>query len=92
MTTGRWSRAKRPGAPVRFTFAGREVVAYEGESIAAALWAAGVRATRRSTVIGAPRGVYCNMGVCYECLVRIEGREVRACMAAVRDGATVEPA
>ena len=65
------------GPVVRFTFDGTSVKAHEGETIAAALWAHGVRAVRTSGA--SPRGIYCNMGICFECLVRIDGRAVRAC-------------
>lgn len=80
---------QRP-AEVTFTFAGRPVRARAGESVAMALWASGERTLRRSSRDGAPRGVLCNMGICYECLVRIDGALVRACMAPVRDGLIVE--
>jgi hypothetical protein len=79
------------GGEVAFTFAGAPVRARAGESIAMALWAAGRRELRRSSRDGAPRGVFCNMGICYECLVRIDGAPVRACMVAVADGLVVEP-
>jgi predicted molibdopterin-dependent oxidoreductase YjgC len=42
---------------------------------------------RHTEVKGAPRGVFCNMGVCFDCLVTIDGRgNVRACMTTVADG------
>ena len=74
------------------TFDGAPIEAYEGETVAAALWAAGVRALRRSTALDQPRGIYCNMGICFECLVRIDGRDVRGCVTPVRDGMIVESA
>ena len=78
------------GEPLGFWFEGRELLAYPGESVAAALLAAGVRTFRRS-VGGEPRGYYCGMGVCYECRVRIDGRaNQRACMTAVQPGMRVE--
>jgi predicted molibdopterin-dependent oxidoreductase YjgC len=76
--------------PVRFSFAGREIVARQGDTVAMALWAAGERALRASSRDGAPRGVLCNMGICYECLVVIDGVTTRACMTVVRDGLRVE--
>lgn len=86
--------ARVPGTgdrpPVVFTFAGREVVGRAGDSIAMALWAAGERDLRRSSKDGQPRGVWCNMGVCYECLVEADGETVRACTTPVRDGMRVE--
>ena len=79
------------GEVVPFTFAGRQVLGYQGESVAMALWAHGERQLCSSSKDGAPRGVLCNMGICYECLVRIDGAVVRACMVAVRPGLAVDP-
>jgi D-hydroxyproline dehydrogenase subunit gamma len=78
-------------AEVAFTFAGRELRARAGETVAMALWAAGVTGLRRSSKDGAPRGVLCNMGICYECLVRVDGALVRACTTEVRSGMVVQP-
>lgn len=78
-------------AEVGFTFAGREMVAREGDTVAMALWAAGERELRRSSRDGAPRGLLCNMGVCYECLVVADGVPARACTTVVRSGMSVEP-
>lgn len=75
---------------VQFTFAGEPVTAWAGDTVAMALWAAGERALRRSSRDGAARGVLCNMGVCYECLVVVDGATVRACTTVVRDGMRVE--
>ena len=88
---GRMRGVVRPGDRVRFTFAGRAVEGFVGETIAAALWADQQRALRRSRVRGEPRGIFCNMGICYECLVQVDGREVRACMTTIRPGMVVEP-
>ncbi len=65
--------------------------AREGDSIAAALLAAGHAACRLSAVSGVPRGPYCLMGVCFDCLVMIDGVANRqACMTLVRDGMRIE--
>lgn len=65
---------------------GRPVTAYEGETIAAVLLAEGEIAMRR-TVGGAPRGIFCGMGVCFDCLVVVDGiANTRACVTWVRDG------
>lgn len=65
------------------------VRAYEGESLAAALLAAGIDSFRR-TASGAARGPYCNMGVCFDCVVTVEGMgAVRACSTPVTDGMQV---
>jgi predicted molibdopterin-dependent oxidoreductase YjgC len=78
------------GAQVVLTLDGRPVTAYEGESVAALLLAEGITTTRW-TRGGEPRGVYCGMGVCFECLVVVDGvPNTRACVTWVRDGMTVE--
>jgi predicted molibdopterin-dependent oxidoreductase YjgC len=70
---------------------GQSVAVYEGESIAAALFAAGVRITRWTARAGEPRGYFCGMGLCQDCLVTVDGSpNVRACMTPVRDGLRVE--
>ncbi len=78
--------ASRRGAELEFEFDDERVVAYEGETVAMALYAAGQTAIRRSAKLGSPRGIFCNMGICYECLVYVDGAAVRACMLPVRKG------
>jgi predicted molibdopterin-dependent oxidoreductase YjgC len=69
------------GPKIKIFVNGREVVAYEGETVLAALIAAGLWTLRRSHHSGEARGPLCGMGVCYECLVSINGRaNRRACM------------
>ena len=70
-----------PGAEgVTFEFEGRPIRGRRGESLAAALTAAGERELRK-TRAGTSRGLFCGMGVCQECLVEIDGRPgQRACM------------
>jgi predicted molibdopterin-dependent oxidoreductase YjgC len=79
-----------PRTVVTFRFAGREVRARAGDTIAMALWADGERVLRHSSRLGAPRAAFCNMGVCYECLCAVDGAVVRACTTPVRDGMQVE--
>ena len=70
---------------------GQPVAAREGDSVAAALVAAGLIAFRTTPVTGAPRGPFCMMGACFDCLVAIDGRPNRqACMTSVRDGMRIE--
>lgn len=72
---------------VTVTIDGRSVRVPEGASVAAALLAAGLLATRMSPVDGSPRGPYCLMGVCHECLLVVDdGPPVRGCLVAARDG------
>ena len=77
-------------AVIRFTFAGRTVQGHAGDTIAMALYASGERVLRNSSRDGEPRGVLCNMGICYECLVVVDGRTVRACTTVVGEGMRVE--
>ena len=73
------------------TFEGETIEAYEGESIAAALLAAGHRAWRTTGVRGEPRGLFCNMGICYECLVQVDDQpNVRACRTPVAEGQRIK--
>jgi predicted molibdopterin-dependent oxidoreductase YjgC len=77
------------GPRVEVVLDGRRVEAYEGETVAAVLLAEGEVATR-TTVNGEPRGIFCGMGVCYDCLVVVDGvPNTRACMTWVRDGMRV---
>lgn len=78
--------------PVGISFDGRPIPALPGETVAAALTAAGILAYRR-TASGAPRGLWCGMGACFDCLVTIDGRaNQRACLAKVAPGMVVESA
>ena len=79
-----------PGGSAAFDFEGRPIAALPGEPLGAALLAAGERVCRR-TPSGAPRGLFCGIGVCQDCLVTVDGvPNRRACMTAARRGATVE--
>ena len=70
---------------------GRPVEAMEGQTVASALLAAGIRTLHLSSKSREPRGLYCGMGVCYECLVTVDGAHaVRACLTLVADGMQVE--
>ena len=79
------------GRRITLVVDGRPLPAFEGESLAAALLAAGPRPLRRTERAGEPRGYFCGAGVCHDCLVTVDGQpNVRACVAQVRDGARVE--
>ena len=75
---------------VTFTFGGEPIRALAGDSLAMALWAAGRTELRASSRDGAPRGVLCNMGICYECLCVVDGATVRGCTTLVREGMVVQ--
>lgn len=79
------------GRPVSITVDGGQVGALEGESVLAALWANGIRGLHHTALAGEPRGPLCGIGICFDCLVTVDGeRSVRACMATVRNGMVVE--
>ncbi len=71
---------------VRVTLDGISLDVPPSRSIAAALLAVGVRALRRSPRAGAPRGAFCLMGVCQECLISADGETVQACLVPIADG------
>lgn len=78
------------GPEIRFRFDGREVPAHEGESVAAALWAAGIRAWAPERDGGPPaRAVFCAMGVCQQCALWVDDVRVEACRTPVRAGLDV---
>ncbi|MFI5002833.1 MAG: 2Fe-2S iron-sulfur cluster-binding protein, partial [Reyranellales bacterium] len=82
----------RPNGSVRISFDGREIEALEGETIAAALAAAEITAVRQARS-GAPRGPFCGMGVCFDCLVTVDGRpSQRACLTKVAAGMDIRSA
>lgn len=79
------------GAPVRVTVNGAEMLCRQGDSVAAALFAGGVQACRDTAVNEVPRGPYCMMGVCYDCLVTIDGQaNQQGCMTPVQEGMKIE--
>jgi len=78
------------GRAIQLMVDGQLIPAYEGETVAAALLAAGRRTFRHRVPGGDPRGVFCGIGMCYDCLVTVDGtRIVRACVTPVRDGMQV---
>jgi predicted molibdopterin-dependent oxidoreductase YjgC len=79
------------GSPLRLNVNGEEIEAYEGETVAAALMASGTRTLRRTALLAQPRGLFCGMGVCFDCLMQIDGRpNQQACLTTVADGMCVE--
>lgn len=78
------------GRPVSIRINGEPIEAYTGETLLAALTAAGIRTLRKSPVEKSPRGGFCGMGVCRECLVTVNGvPNVRACMVMVEENMEV---
>jgi len=76
---------------VPVTIDGRSFAARAGDTVAATLLAAGVKACRTTPVSGAARGPFCLMGVCFDCLVTIDGRpNQQGCLVPVREGMRIE--
>ena len=72
---------------VRFSFDGTPLEASRGMTIGGALLVNGIVSWRRTGVDGRPRGIFCGIGVCFDCLVDVDDRRaVRACLVPVRDG------
>ena len=70
---------------------GRAVPIRDGDSLASAILAAGIKVTRRTLASGAPRGPWCMMGACFDCAAIVDGRAgTRTCMIPARDGTRVE--
>lgn len=79
------------GETVNFTIDGRPATARLGDTVAAALLASGMESCRTTPVSGAPRAPYCMMGVCFECLVTIDGIGNRqGCLIPVAEGMAIE--
>ncbi|MEU4678905.1 (2Fe-2S)-binding protein [Micromonospora sp. NPDC023737] len=71
----------------QMTFRGTTVAAEPGQSVAAALIAAGVTDWRTTGRGGRPRGVFCGIGICFDCLITVDGiPDQRACLVAAADG------
>jgi predicted molibdopterin-dependent oxidoreductase YjgC len=79
------------GKTVTFRFNGREMEGCEGEPIAAALHAAGIRVLSFSRVHKRPRGFWCAIGNCSSCNMRVNGvPNVRTCVEPLQAGMNVE--
>jgi sarcosine oxidase subunit alpha len=81
-----------PRETVAFYWQGQKLIAREGETIASALFANGVRVFGHHPKDGAPQGIFCANGQCAQCLVMADGKPVKSCMELVRPGVRVEPA
>jgi len=75
------------GREIEIFVNGQPLRAFDGETIGAALAAAGIRELRRTEQLKDPRGLYCCMGTCHGCLVTVNGQpNVRACITPVEAG------
>ena len=77
---------------VTIYYQSRPIQAYEGEPIAAALLAAGIRAFRKTVNLNEPRGVFCAIGRCTDCMMVVNGQpNVRTCVTFVEEGMRLDP-
>jgi len=75
---------------VTFTYDGKQLEGYEGEPIAAALKAAGVM-VHRHTKKGSPRGIFCAIGSCTDCVMVVDGKpNIRTCVTPLVEGMQVQ--
>ena len=81
-----------PRESVAFYWQGQELMAWQGETIASALFANGVRIFGHHPKDSAPQGIFCANGQCAQCLVLADGKPVKSCMELIRPGMRVEPA
>ena len=76
---------------VRISFEGEEILVDTNQSVASALVAEGFKYFRSSLKNQQPRGVFCMMGVCFECLLEINGRiNQQACMIPVSENMVIK--
>ena len=77
--------------PVLFIFDGTTYEGFEGDTIASALLANGIRQLRVQEKSGAPRAIYCNIGHCFECRVTVDQAQgIRACMTPIKENMVIE--
>lgn len=75
---------------ITLTFDGRALPVQPGDTVGAALTRAGVRAWRTTRRRGRPRGLFCGIGICYDCLLTVDGApDQRACLVPAADGMVV---
>ena len=75
---------------ITINFEGEDYIVADGLSVAAALLEVGIRDFRQTSLNGASREPYCMMGICFDCLVIIDGQEnQQSCMHKVHDGMNI---
>lgn len=76
---------------LRLTIDGSPLAARPGQTVGAALTAGGIMAWRTTRKGGRPRGLFCGIGVCFDCLITVDGVPgQRACLTPARDGMALE--
>ncbi|HWR28525.1 MAG TPA: (2Fe-2S)-binding protein [Negativicutes bacterium] len=78
------------GRLVSISVDGKEIQAVEGEPIAAALLALGMKVFRKTPRFGEPRGIFCGIGRCTDCIMTVDGiPNVRTCVTPVKAGMVI---
>ena len=76
---------------VTITVNGKKLVAYEGEPIASALVASGLKVFRKTPKLHNPRGIYCAIGRCTDCIMNVDGHpSIRTCVTPVKEGMVIK--
>ncbi|HSU70636.1 MAG TPA: (2Fe-2S)-binding protein [Micrococcaceae bacterium] len=76
---------------LKLTIDGSPIPARPGQTVGAALTDAGIRSWRSTRVAGKPRGLFCGIGVCFDCLLTVNGvPNQRACLVPAQDGMCLE--
>ena len=84
-------RGVERGQPFEIEVDGKKIVAFKGETIGAALLAAGQRTLRYTNKLEQPRGLYCGIGLCQECRMTINGiPNTQACQTLATPGCRIE--
>lgn len=76
---------------IEFTWQGNKLIAQEGETIAAALFANGIHIFGHHHKDGSPLGIFCANGQCSQCMVIADGNPVKSCMELIREGMQIQP-
>ena len=81
----------KKGKKVKFSFDGKELEGFEGEPIAAAVMSSGVTTHRHTRKKGTPRGIFCAIGRCTDCVMVVDGEiNVRTCITPLKEGMKVQ--
>lgn len=79
--------APRPSAPLTVTIDGSPVAGVVGQTLGGVLLGAGHLSWRTTSAAGRPRGAFCGIGVCFDCIAEVNGeRDVRLCQRRAADG------
>lgn len=85
------SELNSPAKTIEFTFNGEKLSAVPGQTVGAAILDSGKRSLRTTRFENKPRGIFCGIGICFDCLVSIDGvANQRACLVSVQPNMNVQ--